>query len=88
MFLRGVGMVTLFVAFAIYGVYGLEEARQIATNSLYQQVQIQAVTVSIKNIAGWMLIIGIILLIGIVLYFLQFKPVRLMKVGKDMSGSL
>lgn len=158
MFLRGVGMLVLFVAFAIYGIYGLspkqliynaffligarsalapavgasiltnwlyrlqqknslilsqgvdmqnqlassqfsssvntalaqgwsiEDAQKIATNLLYQKIQIQAVTVSIKTIAGWMLIFGIILLIGIVLYFLQFKPVKLMKMGNDMSG--
>lgn len=158
MFLRGVGMLVLFVAFAIYGIYGLspkqmiyngfflistrsalapavgssiltnwlyrlqqqnttilsqnvdmqnpmassqfsssvntalsqgwslEDAQRIAMNTLYQKIQIQAVTVSIKTIAGWMLIFGIILLIGIVLYFLQFKPVRLMKMGSDMSG--
>lgn len=158
MFLRGVGMLVLFVAFAIYGIYGLspkqliynafflissrsalapavgasiltnwlyrlqqknvsilsegvnmqnpiansqftssvnsalaegwslEDAQRIATNLLYQKIQIQAVTISIKTIAGWMLIFGIILLIGIVLYFLQFKPVRLMKMGGDMSG--
>lgn len=158
MFLRGVGMLVLFVAFSIYGIYRLspkqiiynafflisarsaiapaigasilsnwlyrlqqknitvlsegvdmqnalasgqfsssiktalsqgwsiEEAQQIATNALYQKMQIQAITVSIKTIAGWMLIGGIILLIGIILYFLQFKPVRLMKMGSDMSG--
>lgn len=158
MFLRGIGMLVLFVAFAIYGIYGLspkqliynafflitarsalapavgasvltnwlyrlqqkntsilsegvdmqnalansqftssvnsalaqgwslEDAQRIATNLLYQKIQIQAVTISIKTIAGWMLMLGIILLIGIVLYFLQFKPVRLMKMGNDMSG--
>lgn len=158
MFLRGVGMLVLFVAFAVYGISGLspkqliynafflistrsalapaigasvltnwlyrlqqknslilsqdvdmqnqlassqfsssvntamaqgwsvEDAEKIATNLLYQKVQIQAATVSIKTIAGWMLIFGIILLIGIILYFLQFKPVKLMKMGNDMSG--
>ncbi|MDH6307804.1 hypothetical protein M2451_000253 [Dysgonomonas sp. PFB1-18] len=158
MFLRGIGMLVLFVAFAIYGIYGLsprqliynafflitarsalapaigasvltnwlyrlqqkntsilsegvdmqnplansqftssvnsalsqgwslEDAQRIATNLLYQKIQVQAVTISIKTIAGWMLILGILLLIGIVLYFLQFKPVRLMKMGNDMSG--
>jgi len=158
MFLRGVGMLVLFVAFAIYGIYGLspkqliynaffmitarsalapaigasvltnwlyrlqqknvsvlsegvdmqntlagnqftasvntalsqgwslEDAQRIATNVLYQKIQIQAITVSIKTIAGWMLILGIFLLVCIVLYFLQFKPVRLMKMGNDMSG--
>jgi hypothetical protein len=158
MFLRGIGMLVLFVAFAIYGIYGLspkqliynafflitarsalapavgasvltnwlyrlqqkntsilsegvdmqnplansqftssvntalaqgwslEDAQRIATNLLYQKIQIQAVTISIKTIAGWMLMLGILLLIGIVLYFLQFKPVRLMKMGNDMSG--
>ncbi len=158
MFLRGIGMLVLFVAFAIYGIYGLspkqliynafflitarsalapavgasvltnwlyrlqqkntsilsegvdmqnslansqftssvntalaqgwslEDAQRIATNLLYQKIQIQAVTISIKTIAGWMLMLGILLLIGIVLYFLQFKPVKLMKMGNDMSG--
>jgi hypothetical protein len=158
MFLRGVGMLVLFVAFAIYGIYGLsprqliynaffmitarsalapaigasaltnwlyrlqqknisilsegvdmqntlansqftasvntalsqgwslEDAQRIATNMLYQKIQIQAITVSIQTIAGWMLILGIFLLVCIVLYFLQFKPVRLMKMGNDMSG--
>lgn len=158
MFLRGVGMLVLFVAFAIYGISGLspkqliynafflisarsalapaigasiltnwlyrlqqknvsvlsegvdmqnalassqfsssvntalqqgwsvEDAHKIATNLLYQRIQIQAITVSIKTITGWMLILGIILLVGIVLYFLQFKPVKLMKMGNDMSG--
>ncbi|WP_165020620.1 MFS transporter [Dysgonomonas sp. ZJ279] len=158
MFLRGVGMVALFVAFAIYGIQGLtqkqliynaffmisarsalapaigssilsnwlyrltqqnvnvlsqnldtqnpmavsqfntsvnsalsqgwsiEDAHKIATNALYLKVQIQATTVSIKNILGWMLIFGIILLIIILLYFFQFKPVRLMRMGNDMSG--
>jgi hypothetical protein len=158
MFLRGIGMVLLFVAFAVYGIYGLspkqivynaffqigsrsalapavgssilsnwlyrlqqsnvsilsegvnmqnptaasqftssvnsamaqgwslEQAQQLASNMLYQKIQIQAVTVSIKTIAGWMLVFGIILLVGIVLYFLQFKPVKLMRMGSDMSG--
>lgn len=158
MFLRGTGMLVLFVAFAIYGIYGLspkqliynafflissraalapavgasvltnwlyrlqqknvtilsenvnlqntfattqytssvntalsqgwsiEEASQMATNVLYREIQIQAVTISIKTIAGWMLILGIVLLIGIVLYFFQFKPVKLIKMGGDMAG--
>jgi MFS family permease len=66
--------------------WSIEDAHQLATNALYRQVQIQASIVSIKTIAGWMLIFGIILLIGILLYFFQFKPVRLMSVGKDMIG--
>lgn len=158
MFLRGVGMLVLFVAFAIYGIYGLspkqmiyngffliasrsaiapavsasvisnwlyqlqqkntgvliqnvdmqnevaasrftssvnsalaqgwsiEDAHRLATNTLYQTVQIEAVTVSIKTIAGWMLIFSLILLVGIILYFLQFAPVKLVKVGNDMTG--
>jgi MFS family permease len=64
----------------------IEEANRLATNILYNQVQIQASIVSIKAIAGWMLIFGIILLIGILLYFFQFKPVKLIRVGKDMMG--
>jgi len=64
----------------------IENAQQLATYALYRQVQIQSAIVSIKTIAGWMLILGIILLIGILLYFFQFKPVKLIKMGKDMMG--
>ena len=64
----------------------IEEAHQLAINALYRQVQIQSAIVSIKTIAGWMLIFGIVLLIGILLYFFQFKPVRLIKMGTDMIG--
>lgn len=66
--------------------WSLEDAQRIATNALYQRVQIQALTVSIKEILGWMLILGIIILIGTLLYFFQFKPVKLMKIGSDMTG--
>lgn len=66
--------------------WSIEDAERIATNVLYQKVQVQAITVSIKTILGWMLILGIILLVYILLYFLQFKPVKLMKMGSDMSG--
>lgn len=66
--------------------WSIEDAQKIATNALYLKVQIQATTVSIKTILGWMLIMGIILLIVILLYFFQFKPVRLMRMGGDMSG--
>lgn len=65
--------------------WSIEDAHRLATNSLYQTVQIQATAVSIKTIAGWMLILGIILLIGIVLYFLRFTPVRLIMIGRDMT---
>ena len=64
----------------------MEEAQQLAINALYNQVQLQAAIVSIKTIAGWMLIFGIILLIGILLYFFQYSPVKLIKIGKDMMG--
>jgi hypothetical protein len=66
--------------------WSVEEAARIATGTLYHEIQVQASTISIKVIAGWMLVFGIVLLAGIVLYFLQFKPVRLMKLGGDMSG--
>jgi uncharacterized membrane protein YgdD (TMEM256/DUF423 family) len=66
--------------------WSMEEAHQLATNALYRQVQIQSAIVSIKTIAGWMLILGIILLIGILLYFFQFKPVRSIRMGRDMMG--
>lgn len=67
--------------------WSIEDAQRIATNALFQKVQIQALTVSIKEMLGWMLIIGIILLISILLYFFQFKPVKLMKMGNDMAGT-
>lgn len=157
MFLRGVGMLVLFVAFGIYVIYGLEprqmpynsfflissrsvlapavassiltnwmyrlqqrnitylsqnvdmqndlatgsfssslrnalaqglnfdDARRLATNSIYQTVQIQATAVSVKTIAGWMLIFGIVLLVVIILYFLRFTPVRIMMIGRDLT---
>jgi MFS family permease len=66
--------------------WGMEDAERIATNMLYQKVQIQAVTVSIKTISGWMLLSGIALLILIILYFFRFKPVKLIKMGSDMTG--
>lgn len=66
--------------------WSIEQAQQIATHALYTKVQIQATMVSIKTILGWMLIIGLVLLVFIILYFFQFKPVRLMKVGSDMTN--
>jgi hypothetical protein len=66
--------------------WSIENAHQLATGALYRQVQIQSAIVSIKTIAGWMTIFGIILLIGILLYFFHFTPVRLIKMGKDMMG--
>jgi len=66
--------------------WSIENAHQLATNALYRQVQIQSTIVSIKTISGWMLIFGIILLIGILLYFFRFTPVKLIKMGKDMFG--
>jgi hypothetical protein len=63
----------------------IENAQSMAINTLYSKVQIQAVTISIKEILGYMLIIGIILLVIVILYFFKYKPVRWMKVGQDMS---
>ncbi len=62
-----------------------EDANQMALNTLYNKVQIQAATVSIKEILGYMLIIGIIILISILLYFFKYRAVRLVKVGQDLS---
>ena len=63
----------------------IEEAKQMALNTLYGKVQIQATTVSIKEILGYMLIIGIVILVGILLYFFKYRAVRLVKVGQDLS---
>lgn len=63
----------------------IEEAKQMALNTLYGKVQIQAITVSIKEILGYMLIIGIIILVIILLYFFKYRAVRLVKVGQDLS---
>lgn len=65
--------------------FSIENAQQIATNTLYSKVQIQALTVSIKEILGYLLILIIILLVAILLYFFKYKPVRWMRVGNDMS---
>ncbi len=59
----------------------IENAGIIATNSLYQSINIQAMTVSIKIIAGWMVIGGITVLVGILLYFFRYKPVKWIKMG-------
>ncbi len=63
----------------------IEDAQHMAINTLYSKVQIQAATVSIKEILGYMLIMGIIILVIILLYFFKYSPVRLMKVGQDMT---
>lgn len=63
----------------------VEDAKMLAANTLYGKVQIQAVTVSIKEILGYMLIVGIIILVIILLYFFQRNAVRLIKVGQDLS---
>ena len=63
----------------------IEDAQRIATNTLYSRVQIQALTISIKEILGYMLIMGIVLLVVILLYFFKYKPVTLVAVGRDMN---
>lgn len=63
----------------------IEDGQRMATNALYTRLQIQSLTVSIKEILGYMLIMGIILLVIIVLYFFKYKPVTLVAVGRDMS---
>lgn len=62
----------------------IEDAQSMAKYALYTKVQIQATTVSIKQILGYMLIIGCVILVVIVLYFFQQKAVRLIKVGNDL----
>lgn len=66
--------------------FSIEDAQRIATNTLYSRVQIQALTISIKEILGYMLIMGIVLLIIILLYFFKYKPVTLVAVGRDLHG--
>lgn len=63
----------------------IEDAQHMAINALYTKVQIQATTVSIKEILGYMLIFGIIILVVILLYFFKYNPVKLIKVGHDMT---
>lgn len=63
----------------------IEDAQKVAINTLYSNVQIQAVTISIKEILGYMLMFGIIILIIILLYFFKYRPVKLMKIGRDMT---
>jgi hypothetical protein len=67
------------------GGMSIEDAQKMALNTLYNKVQIQSLTISIKEILGYMLIIGLILLVVILLYFFKYKPVRLIKVGRDMG---
>lgn len=62
----------------------VEDAYVLANNALFSKVQIQATTVSIKEILGYMLIAGCLILLVITLYFFQRKAVRLIKVGNDL----
>ena len=62
----------------------IEDAQMMARNALYLKVQVQATTISIKEILGVMLIVGCIILVIIVLYFFQQRAVRLIKVGNDL----
>ncbi len=63
----------------------IEEAKSMANYALYSRVQIQALTVSVKEILGYMLIFCILILIVILLYFFRFAPVRYIETGKDMT---
>lgn len=63
----------------------VEDAQKVALNTLYSKVQIQSLTISIKEILGYLLILSLVLLIVILLYFFKYKPVKLIKVGRDMG---
>ena len=63
----------------------VEDAQKVALNTLYSKVQIQSLTISIKEILGYMLIMSLVLLVVILLYFFKYKPVKLVKVGRDMG---
>lgn len=63
----------------------MEDAVQLATNSLYQVVQIQSLMVAIKTITGYLLIFAILLMI--VSRFTPFhktRKVKVVKTGNDM----
>lgn len=65
---------------------GVNEAQQYATTNLYNLIQIQAITTSLKVILGILIIIGIILLIFIFIYpFNNHKKLKFIKFGKDMG---
>lgn len=63
----------------------IEDAQKLALNTLYNKVQVQALMIGLKEILGYMLIISIVLLVVILLYFFKYRPVKLIKVGRDMG---
>lgn len=80
-----IGRFNSYLQTALNQGWSYNDAHKIATNYIYSTIQIQASMVSIKTILGWMLILGLIVLVGIVLYFLQFKPVRLIFNNRNMD---
>lgn len=63
----------------------VENAKSMALNSLYGRVQIQSITVSLKEIFGYLLIVSLVILLIIALYFFKFAPVRLIKAEEDTT---
>ncbi len=61
------------------------DAQQVATNSIYNLVQIQSTVLSIKTILGYCLIIGIVLTIASALFpFYRVGGIKETKTGSDM----
>ncbi len=54
--------------------FSIENAVQVASRALYNAIQVQAITVSIKTIAGWMLMIGLISLAALLVHFFRSWP--------------
>lgn len=66
--------------------FGINEAQQYASTNLYNLIQIQALTTSLKIILGILIIIGIFLLIFIIIYpFNNHKKLKFIKFGRDMG---
>jgi len=62
-----------------------QQAQQYALTNLYNLLQIQSLSVTLKTITGWLIIGGIILLIIVLIYpFNNHKKLKLIKLGRDV----
>lgn len=68
---------------AIIQGHGYDEAMQIATSSLYTNLQQQSLLLSVKSVLGYLLLAA--LLIAIITCFIPFhRTVKVVRTGSDM----
>mgnify|MGYP005983083309 CR=1 FL=1 len=65
---------------------GTHEAQQYATMNIYSLLQTQALTITLKIILGWLVIVGILILILVLIYpFNNHKKIKFIRWGRDMG---